>query len=74
MNDLLTGNCLEVMPTLDADSVDSIVTDPPYGLSFMGKDWDKASASSVSRCRPNTWRLRGQELNGRNTRRDFPNE
>lgn len=28
------------MPTLPAESVDSIVTDPPYGLSFMGKDWD----------------------------------
>jgi site-specific DNA-methyltransferase (adenine-specific) len=37
---LLHGNCLEVMATLDAESVDSIVTDPPYGLSFMGKDWD----------------------------------
>jgi site-specific DNA-methyltransferase (adenine-specific) len=28
------------MRTLDAESVDSIVTDPPYGLSFMGKGWD----------------------------------
>ena len=28
------------MPTLAPDSIDSIVTDPPYGLSFMGKDWD----------------------------------
>ena len=28
------------MPTLAADSVDSIVSDPPYGLSFMGKNWD----------------------------------
>jgi len=37
---LLHGNCLEIMTTLDAESVDSIVTDPPYGLSFMGKDWD----------------------------------
>lgn len=37
---LYPGDCLEVMPTLAADSVDSIVTDPPYGLSFMGKDWD----------------------------------
>lgn len=36
-----TGDCLEVMPTLGAESVDSIVTDPPYGLSFMGKDWDR---------------------------------
>lgn len=34
------GNCLEVMPTLQENSFDSIVTDPPYGLSFMGKDWD----------------------------------
>jgi DNA modification methylase len=38
--DLHLGDCLEVMPTLAADSVDSIVTDPPYGLSFMGKNWD----------------------------------
>src|SRR5690606_22362483 len=34
------GDCLQVMPTLAASSVDSIVTDPPYGLSFMGKAWD----------------------------------
>jgi DNA modification methylase len=34
------GDCLEVMKTLDAESIDAIVTDPPYGLSFMGKDWD----------------------------------
>lgn len=37
---ILIGDCLEVMKTLDANSVDSIVTDPPYGLSFMGKRWD----------------------------------
>lgn len=34
------GDCLEVMALLDASSVDSVVTDPPYGLSFMGKAWD----------------------------------
>jgi hypothetical protein len=28
------------MATLAAESIDAIVTDPPYGLSFMGKDWD----------------------------------
>lgn len=33
-------DCLEIMPTLEAGSTDSIVTDPPYGLSFMGKNWD----------------------------------
>ncbi len=34
------GDCLDVMREMDAESVDAIVTDPPYGLSFMGKDWD----------------------------------
>ena len=37
---LILGDCRDVMATMPADSVDSIVTDPPYGLSFMGKDWD----------------------------------
>ena len=36
--DLRLGDCLEVMAGMDADSVDSIVTDPPYGLSFMNKN------------------------------------
>ncbi|MFO0467645.1 MAG: DNA-methyltransferase [bacterium] len=35
-----TGDCLDVLRTLPADSVDAIVTDPPYGLAFMGKRWD----------------------------------
>ncbi len=34
------GDCLTVMPSLPENSVDSVITDPPYGLSFMGKDWD----------------------------------
>ena len=34
------GDCLEVLSGLPDNSVDSIVTDPPYGLSFMGKKWD----------------------------------
>lgn len=37
---LLHGDCLDLLPTLEAGSVDSIVCDPPYGLSFMGKGWD----------------------------------
>ena len=37
---LLHGDCLEVLRTLPDNSVDSVVTDPPYGLSFMGKRWD----------------------------------
>jgi len=34
------GDCLEVLRTMGSDSVDAIVTDPPYGLAFMGKRWD----------------------------------
>ncbi len=34
------GNCLEVMPGLEP-GFHSVVTDPPYGLNFMGKHWDK---------------------------------
>lgn len=34
------GDCRDVMATLAADSIDAIVSDPPYGLSFMGKGWD----------------------------------
>ena len=37
---LLHGDCLNTMPTMEENSIDAIVTDPPYGLSFMGKNWD----------------------------------
>ena len=39
------GDCLLEMPKMEAGSVDLLVTDPPYGLSFMGKDWDRAVPS-----------------------------
>lgn len=35
------ADCREVMKSLPANSIDSIVTDPPYGLEFMGKGWDR---------------------------------
>ncbi len=37
---LYAGDCIEVMARMPEASVDAIVTDPPYGLEFMGKDWD----------------------------------
>jgi DNA modification methylase len=37
---LYVGDCIEVMQEMDADSVDAVVCDPPYGLEFMGKEWD----------------------------------
>ena len=37
---LLKGNNLDLLKTLEDNSIDSIVSDPPYGLSFMNKKWD----------------------------------
>lgn len=37
---IILGDCLEEMANMEANSIDFIVTDPPYGLKFMGKDWD----------------------------------
>ena len=43
---LLQGDCLEVLKTLPDSSVDSIVTDPPYELGFMGKGWDRSGIAN----------------------------
>jgi len=34
------GDCLDVLKKLKDNSVDAVVTDPPYGIGFMGKEWD----------------------------------
>ena len=38
---IILGDCLSVLEGLPDDCVDSIVTDPPYGISFMGREWDR---------------------------------
>jgi len=40
INKVICGDCLEFMKGLPDNCIDSIVTDPPAGISFMGKDWD----------------------------------
>lgn len=37
---IINANSLDYLKTLEDNSIDSVVTDPPYGLSFMGKKWD----------------------------------
>lgn len=37
---IIHGDCIEVMAAMEPEMADAIVTDPPYGLSFMGKGWD----------------------------------
>ena len=38
------GDCLEVLGYLEDDCVDAVVTDPPAGIEFMGKAWDRFKA------------------------------
>lgn len=46
------GDCREVLATLPAESVHACVTDPPYGLTFMGKKWDSIDGAAFQ---PETW-------------------
>ena len=41
------GDVLEVLRGMEENSVDAVVTDPPYGLEFMGRDWDSFAGRPV---------------------------
>jgi site-specific DNA-methyltransferase (adenine-specific) len=45
MNEIIHGDSLEVLREVGTNSIDLVCTDPPYGYSFMGKDWDRAVPS-----------------------------
>lgn len=45
---LLEGDCLEVLGTLEPESVDAIVTDPPYGIGFQNERWDGKALREVA--------------------------
>jgi len=42
---LYHGDCLEILDKIPANKIDTCITDPPYELGFMGKDWDSAGVS-----------------------------
>jgi DNA modification methylase len=43
---LYNGDSKQILPTLAENSIDSIVCDPPYELSFMGKSWDSTGIAN----------------------------
>ena len=47
---LYHGDCLDVLKTLPDNSVDSLVTDPPAGIGFMGKEWDSHKGGRKEWC------------------------
>ncbi|MBA7563929.1 hypothetical protein ES708_05591 [subsurface metagenome] len=48
INKLICTDCREGMRDIPDGSIDLIVTDPPYGYSFMGRDWDKALVNVIT--------------------------
>lgn len=48
---ILEGSMLDILPTLEENSFDSCITDPPYELNFMGKGWDRSGIAF----RKGTW-------------------
>jgi site-specific DNA-methyltransferase (adenine-specific) len=43
---LINGDCLEVLKTFEDNSIDSIVTDPPYDINFNNEKWDNTNIST----------------------------
>jgi len=52
MYNILHGDCLDLLTTLEEKSVDSIITDPPYELGFMGRSWDSTGIAFS----PDVWK------------------
>lgn len=44
MTELLLGNNKDLLEEMEDESIDALVTDPPYLINFMGKDWDKENS------------------------------
>lgn len=60
---VIEGDCVEQMRAMEEASVDAIVTDPlsPYGLEFMGKEWDRLEVARANRgTQPNRKRPPGE--------------
>jgi DNA modification methylase len=52
---IITADCVEHMASMPPSSIDAIVTDPPYGLAFMGKDFDKLGTGAAQTAWHRRW-------------------
>lgn len=67
MANLLQGDCAEKMHDLADNSIDAIVTDPPYGLAFMGAKWDNFGGKSCGNDSAEVRRQKAQEYAAKNS-------
>lgn len=71
---ILHGDCLEVMQSLPENSIDSVVTDPPYGIRFMGKAWDGDDIIRMTEERKKQQQTIGKDGRPRASTRAAPSE
>ena len=64
---LLLGDCAEQMRGLSGGCVDAIVTDPPYGIAFMGAKWDNFGGKSCGNDSAEVRRQKAEEYAAKNT-------
>ena len=63
---LYHGDCLEIMKELKDNSVDAVVTYPPYGIGFMGKGWDTFKPEYIKKGVENNLGSGNKSARGRN--------
>ena len=66
-NKIIQGDCIEVMKTMEANSVDTVITDPPYGIGFMGKEWDNFKPTAVKEATEKSSRKKSYLNKGRSS-------
>lgn len=71
---ILLGDCLVRLKELPDNSVDSVVTDPPYGWRFMGKAWDGADIERMTKERMSQQQTLGKDGKVRASPRYAPSE
>jgi site-specific DNA-methyltransferase (adenine-specific) len=60
--EIIIGDCVEKMRGMKENSIDCIATDPPYGIEFMGKDWDKNFDKRAGTIEPTVGKQEGIRL------------
>jgi len=65
INKIICGDCLKTMRGIPDNSIDTIITDPPYGLEFMGKEWDRLGDVGEGRSKKPTPAISGQDFKNR---------
>ena len=65
VNKVICGDCIEIIKEIPDNSVDSIVTDPPAGIAFMGSDWDDFTSIKKTKSQAISWMNAGVKFSSK---------